>query len=55
VKKERFKMAKVPFTKLKLKTDDSVKHIQISDEITIEVRQYLPIQEKLKLIGDVVM
>ena len=48
-------MAKVPFTKLKLKTDDSVKHIQINDEITIEVRQYLPIQEKLKLIGDVVM
>lgn len=48
-------MAKVPFTKLKLKTDDSVKHIQINDEITIEVKQYLSIQEKLKLIGDIVM
>ena len=48
-------MAKVPFSKLKLKAEDSVKEIQINDEITIEVRQYLPIQEKLKLIGDVVM
>lgn len=48
-------MAKVPFTKLKLKTDDSVKQVKINDEITIEVKQYLPVQEKLQLIGDVVM
>lgn len=48
-------MAKVPFTKLKLKTDDSVKHVQINDEITIEVKQYLPIQEKLLLVANVLL
>lgn len=48
-------MAKVPFTKLKLKIEDSIKELQLNDEITIEVKQYLPIQEKLRLIGDVVM
>lgn len=48
-------MAKVPFTKLKLKVEDSIKELQLNDEITIEVKQYLPIQEKLRLIGDVVM
>ena len=48
-------MAKVPFTKLKLKVEDSIKELQLNEEITIEVKQYLPIQEKLRLIGDVVM
>ena len=47
-------MAKVPFTKLKCKTDDSVKLITINDEISIEVKQYLPIQDKLILIGRVI-
>ena len=47
-------MAKVPFTKLKLKIEDSIKELQLNDEIVIEVKQYLPIQEKLRLIGDVV-
>ena len=47
-------MAKVPFTKLKLKTDDSVKQVKINEEITIEVKQYLPVQEKLALISRVV-
>lgn len=48
-------MAKIPFTKLKCKINDSIKEVKLNDEITIEVKQYLPIQEKLQLIGDVVM
>ena len=40
-------MAKVAYSKLKLKTKDDVKLIQLNDEITIEVKQYLPIQDKL--------
>lgn len=47
-------MAKIPFTKLKCKINDSISHIEFNGE-TIEVKQYLPVQEKLKLIGDVVM
>lgn len=48
-------MAKVPFSKLKCKIDDSIKEVQLNDEITIEVKQYLPIQEKLALIGRVIV
>lgn len=44
-------MARVPFTKLKCKINDSVKEVKLNDEVTIEVKQYLPIQEKLELIG----
>lgn len=47
-------MAKVPFTKLKCKIDDSIKEVKLNDEITVEVKQYLPIQEKLGLIGRVI-
>ena len=47
-------MAKVPFTKLKCKINDSVKEVQLTDDIVIEVKQYLPIQEKLELIGKVI-
>lgn len=47
-------MAKVPFSKLKCKINEDIKELQLSDDITIEVKQYLPIQEKLKLIGRVV-
>lgn len=48
-------MAKVSFTKLKCKIDDSVKQVKLNDEVTIEVKQYLPVQEKLALIGRVIM
>jgi hypothetical protein len=48
-------MAKVPFSKLKCKIDDSVKEVKLTDDIVIEVKQYLPIQEKLELIGKVIM
>ena len=47
-------MAKVPFTKLKCKINEEVKQVKLNDEITIEVKQYLPIQEKLALISRVV-
>lgn len=46
-------MAKVSFSKLKCKVNEEVKTITFADE-TIEVKQYLPIQEKLALIGRVV-
>lgn len=46
-------MAKVPFTKLKCKIDENEIPVQIGEE-TIAVKQYLPIQEKLGLIGRVV-
>jgi hypothetical protein len=47
-------MAKVPFTKLKCRVNDNEIPVQMGEE-TIAVKQYLPIQEKLGLIGRVVM
>ena len=46
-------MAKVPFTKLKCKINIDEIPVQIGEE-TIAVKQYLPIQEKLGLIGRVI-
>ena len=46
-------MARIPFTKLKCKINTDEIPVQIGDE-TIAVKQYLPIQEKLGLIGRVV-
>ena len=46
-------MAQVPFTKLALKRQEEVKTITINNNI-IEVKQYLPINEKLTLIGNVI-
>ena len=46
-------MAKVAFSKLKCKINDTEVPVQIGEE-TIMVKQYLPIQEKLRLIGRVV-
>lgn len=45
-------MAKVAFSKLKCKAQETNKTFQLGDE-TITVKQYLPIQEKLALIGRV--
>lgn len=45
-------MAKVAFTKLGLKKQDEVKTIIINDN-EIEIKQYLPVNEKLLLIGRV--
>ena len=47
-------MAKVPFTKLKCKINIDEIPVQIGEE-TIAVKQYLPIQEKLELIGKIIM
>lgn len=46
-------MAKVAFSKLKCKVNDAEMPIQIGEE-TIMIKQYLPIQEKLALVGRVV-
>lgn len=45
-------MAKVPFSKLKLTKKEDIKTITIN-EIEIDVKQYLPIAEKLNLIANV--
>ena len=47
-------MARIPFTKLKCKINTNEIPVQIGEE-TIMIKQYLPIQEKLELIGKVVM
>lgn len=46
-------MAKVPFSKFKCKINTDEIPVQIGEE-TIAVKQYLPIQEKLALIGRVI-
>lgn len=46
-------MAKVAFSKLKCKINDTEVPVQIGEE-TVMVKQYLPIQDKLRLIGRVV-
>ena len=45
-------MAKVAFTKLGLKKKDEVKNVDLNG-ITIEVKQYLPVNDKLDLISRV--
>jgi len=47
-------MAKLSFTKLGLKVNQDIKTIEYNGQ-NIEIKQYLPIQDKLKLIGDVIM
>ena len=46
-------MAKVPFSKLNCKINTNEIPVQIGEE-TIAVKQYLPVQEKLALIGRVI-
>ena len=46
-------MAKVSLTKLGLKVKQDVKNIEFNEQI-IEVKQYLPINEKLELISSVI-
>ena len=47
-------MAKVAFSKLDLKKNQEVTNLEINDEISIEVKRYLPISEKLKMISEIV-
>lgn len=46
-------MAKTPFTKLKLTKKEDIKTIKIND-IDIEIKQYLGVDDKLKLITNVI-
>ena len=46
-------MAKVSFTKLGLKVNQEIKTIEFNEQ-TIEVKQYLPINDKLALISNVI-
>lgn len=46
-------MAKVPFTKLGLKVNNNVYQLNYNDNI-IEVKEYLPIKEKLELVSRVI-
>ena len=46
-------MAKIPYSKLKCKINEDCAPVQIGEE-TIAVKQYLPIQEKLALIGRII-
>ncbi|MDD7754363.1 MAG: hypothetical protein PUJ51_07630 [Clostridiales bacterium] len=46
-------MAKVSFTKLGLKKKEEIKNITINDQV-IEVRQYLPISDKINIITNVI-
>lgn len=46
-------MAKVSLTKLGLKVNQDVKNIEFNEQI-IDVKQYLPINEKLELISSVI-
>ena len=46
-------MAKVSFTKLGLKKKEEIKNITINDQV-IEVKQYLPIGDKINIITNVI-
>ena len=46
-------MAKVSFTKLGLKKKEGIKNITINDQV-IEVKQYLPISDKINIITNVI-
>ena len=46
-------MARVPFTKLGLKKKEEIKNITINDQV-IEVKQYLPISDKINIITSVI-
>ena len=46
-------MAKVSFNKLNLKLNTEIKTIEFNGQI-IEIKQYLPIEDKLELIGRVI-
>jgi len=47
-------MSKISFSKLKLTKNNEVTIIHFNEEIEIEVKQYLPSNEKLELISNVI-
>jgi hypothetical protein len=46
-------MAKLSFNKLGLKPNTEVKTVKYNDSLSIEIKQYLPVNDKLKLMGEV--
>ena len=46
-------MAKLSFNKLGLKINQEVKNVEYTDGIVIEVKQYLPVNDKLKMMGEI--
>jgi hypothetical protein len=51
-KKEECKVAKIGFTKLGLKPNNEVVNIEFNEQI-VEVKQYLPIDEKIEIVTNV--
>jgi hypothetical protein len=51
--KEKFYMAKVSFSKLGLKVNNEVVNIHFNDQV-IEVKQYISVNDKLKLISEII-
>jgi hypothetical protein len=56
IKREKgeIKMAKVSFTKLGLSKNADVKVVQLTGDVSVEVKQYLPVNDKLILISNVI-
>lgn len=46
-------MAKLSFNKLGLKINQEVKTVDYADGLKIEIKQYLPVNEKLKMMGEI--
>ena len=46
-------MAKISFNKLGLKINQATKTVQYREEFVIEIKQYLPVNEKLKMMGEI--
>lgn len=47
-------MAKIAFGKLDLKKNQEIVELQIDDDVVVEVKQYLPVNDKLELVSNVV-
>ena len=45
-------MAKIPYSKFKIKIKEEIKNVKFND-VDIEIKQYLPIEEKLQIISNV--
>ena len=47
-------MAKIAFSKLNAKVNTDIKSIEVGEDKIIEVRQYLPVSDKLTMIGKII-
>lgn len=46
-------MAKISFNKFGLKINQTLKTVQYKEEFNIEIKQYLPVNDKLKMMGEI--